>query len=234
MKQTAEIKTDEYHCEHCRRSFVKPSSFAKHVCEPKRRWMDRDRPANRIAFAAWLKFYQQAQPSKKRREYTDFSSSAYYLGFLRYGTYCADIGVVNPLNYVDYLLKEKVPLDNWNSDKIYTKYLIFYLRSENELDAVKRSVTHMLNIAEDENIQLRDVFRYVNSNKICHLICSGKISPWVLYQSKSGIDFLSKLNDDQRGLIFEYIDPERWTIKFKKDAAAVKNVETVLAEIEGL
>jgi hypothetical protein len=141
---------------------------------------------------------------------------------------------VNPLNYVDYLLKEKVPLDNWNSDRVYTKYLIFYLRSEDELDAVRRSIATMLNIAEDENIQLCDVFRYVNSNKICHQICSGKISPWILYQSNSGIDFLTRLNDDQRGLIFEYIDPERWTIKFKKDAQAVKNVTDVLSRIEGL
>jgi hypothetical protein len=234
MKQKQEIKSDDYHCEHCRRSFVRPASFAKHLCEQKRRWQDRDRPANRIAFQAWLKFYNQVQPTKKRREYVDFIGSAYYLGFLKYGTYCVEAGVVAPLGYVDYLLKENIALDNWASDRPYTKYLIFYLRSENELDAVKRSIDTMLTLGEQENIELRDVFRYVNSNKICQLVCSGKISPWVLYHSRTGAQFLTGLNEDQRGVIFEYIDPERWAIKFNRDSGAVENVVGVLSKIEGL
>ena len=102
------------------------------------------------------------QPSRKKREYKDFTESAYYLGFMRYGLYCVEAGVVNPLAYVDYLLKQNTPLDSWNSDKVYTKYLIFYLRDENPIDAIKRSVEYMLNIAEAEHIQLGDVFRYVN------------------------------------------------------------------------
>ena len=225
---------EEFRCDHCRRTFVKPGSFAKHLCEQKRRWQDKDRPPNRIAFQAWLKFYGQMQPSRKKREYRDFSESAYYLGFIRYGLYCCEAGVVNPLAYVDYLLKQNIPLDSWNSDRVYTKYLIFYLRDENPLDAIKRSVEYMLNIAEAENVQLGDVFRYVNSNKICHHIATGKISPWILYRSKSGVEFLSNLNQDQQGVIFEYIDPERWLIKFKREADSVQQVEEIIKAIGGL
>jgi hypothetical protein len=132
------------------------------------------------------------------------------------------------------LLKENIPLDNWNSDKVYTKYLIFYLRSEDGMDAVRRSIDNMLTLSENENVELRDVFRYINVNKICQYICSGKISPWVLYLSTTGVEFLSKLNDDQRSVIFEYIDPERWNIKFKRDSAEAKNVSEVLNQIQGL
>lgn len=234
MKKKVETKTSEYHCEHCRRDFIRPASFLKHLCEQKRRWMDKDKPQNRIAFFAWLKFYQQVQPSKKKREYRDFISSAYYVGFLKYGTYCVDIGVVSPDNYVDYLLKNNVPLDNWNSDRVYSVYLTLHLRSENGLDAVRRSIEYMLDLAESENIQLKDVFRSVNPNKICHYICSGKISPWVLYHSKTGPEFLSKLNDDQRGVIYEYIDPERWNIKFRRDSEETRTVNQVIESIEGL
>jgi hypothetical protein len=112
--------------------------------------------------------------------------------------------------------------------------LIFYLRQEDGMDAVRRSIDHMLTLSENENVELRDVFRYVNSNKVCQYICSGKISPWVLYLSKSGPEFLSKLNDDQRNVIFEYIDPERWNIKFKRDTDEAKSVSTVLEQISGL
>lgn len=235
MKKKAETDPNsEYKCEHCNRVFARPNTMLKHVCEPKRRWDERERPANRIAFSAWLKFYQQLQPSKKRKEYTDFIKSAYYGGFVKYGIYCVDVGVINPLAYVDSLLKDKVALDNWNSDKQYTQYLIKYLRSENVYDAVKRSIETMLTISEQENVQLGDIFRYVNSNKICHKIINGKISPWLLYQSKTGIEFLTNINDDQRGLIFEYIDPERWQIKFLRDPEAIAVAKAVIDGVPGL
>lgn len=225
---------EEYKCEHCGREFARPSTLLTHLCEPKRRWQDRDRPANRIAFSAWLKFYQQCQPSRKKKEYKDFMKSAYYGGFVKFGGYCADIGVINPLAYVDWLLKEKTALDNWNSDKLYTKYLIAYLRDEDVMDAIKRSVNTMLDISENENIQLGDVFKFVNSNKLCHQIATGKISAWMLYQSQTGIEFLAGLNDDQRNLIYEYIDPERWQIKFKRDQESVSAAREVINGIVGL
>lgn len=234
MKKIAETNTEELSCDHCKRSFVRPGSLLKHLCESKRRWMDRDKASNRIAFNAWLKFYQSMQPKRKKLEYTDFSSSPYYIGFVKYGTYCVEVGVVNPSSYIDYLLKEKISLDNWASDKVYSKYLVLYLRSENELDAIHRSVENMMKIAELDSIELRDVFRYASSNKICQLICNGKISPWILYQSKTGQEFLGKLNDDQRGIIYEYIDPEKWNIKFKREKEEVKMVNVIISEINGL
>jgi hypothetical protein len=39
----------------------------------------------------------------------------------------------------------------------------------------------------------------------------------MLYQSESGLDFLSKLNQDHINVITPYINPELWAIKFKKD-----------------
>jgi hypothetical protein len=234
MKKIAETNSEELKCDHCNHTFVRAGSLLKHICEKKRRWLDRDKVTNRIAFNAWLKFYKSVQPSRKKLAYTDFSSSPYYIGFIKYGNYCVDVGVVNPIEYIDYLIGAQVALDNWTSDKVYSKYLISYLRSENELDAVRRSIENMMKIAESESIELRDVFRYASSNKICHLICSGKISPWILYQCKTGQEFLSKLNDDQRGVIYEYIDPERWTIKFTRAKEEVKMVGEIISEIGGL
>lgn len=235
MKEKVETEqSEEYRCEHCKRNFTRPGNLLKHLCEQKRRWQEKDKPANRIAFESWLKFYKMIQPTRKKKEYVDFIASAYYIGFVKFGLYCVESYVVDPLNYVDHLLKENVPLDNWNSDKVYTKYLIIHLRNEDGLGAVKRSIDNMLTLAENENVELRDVFRYVNVNKVCHYIMNGKISPWVIYQSKSGSEFLSKLNDDQRNFIYPYIDPERWNIKFKRDDEQVKVISAIIKEIEGL
>jgi len=227
MKQNSE-STAANHCEHCGRTFVRDSTLLKHLCEQKRRWMDSDKPANRIAYSAWTEFYAYCQPSKRNRDYRAFIQSPYYVSFIKFGSYCVDVKAVGIPSYIKYLIKGNVPIDDWISDRVYTAFLIDYLRSEDSLDAIKRSITNMLSESESENIQLRDFFRYIKPNKICHMIVSGKISPWLLYHSKSGIDFLGSLNDDQRALIFNYIDPEKWTIKFRRNTEQVSEVSTIL------
>ena len=224
------VVDDERKCEHCGRTFQRDSTLLKHLCEPKRRWMDRDRPANRIAHAAWQQYYQTCHPNKRNLEYADFMRSAYYSAFVKFGGYCVDIRAVNPQAYVIYLIKNRTPIDNWNSDRIYTRYLVEYLRLEDGMEAVKRSIDHMLTLSEQENVALLDVLRFVNPNRICHMISVGHISPWVLYHSESGREFLSKLNPDQSALVMEYIDPERWQIKFMREASQVDEIRVLLEQ----
>lgn len=229
MKRTLETTNNELNtCEHCGRTFVRESTLFKHLCEQKLRWQDRDKSANRIAYDAWLTFYGRVQANKKKKDYKTFIASAYYTAFLKFGSYCSDIKVINTQEYVHYLLNGNVPIDNWNSDRVYTKFLVEYLKTEDAFDAVKRSIKTMLEISEQENIQLKDVLNYFNKNKLCHLISTGHISPWILYLSESGNEFLTSLNTDQRNVIWEYIDTERWNIKFRRDQQLVTEIKNVI------
>lgn len=232
MKETAETINNK--CDHCGKVFVRSSSLFKHACEQKRRWDVRDSAAARIAYDAWISFYKTVQLNSKQRSYRDFIASPYYNAFMRYGNYCVNVNVVNVSGYTSYLIKNNVRIDDWDSDIRYSKYLIDYLRNEDGMEAVARSVKHLLSLAEIENLSLRDVFKYTSSNKICHMIITGKVSPWILYKSKEGVNFLESLNDDQRHLIFEYIDPEKWKIKFMRDPENVKQIEQLLKEINRL
>jgi hypothetical protein len=228
MKKTAVIKEQQYHCEYCKANFVRESSLFKHLCAQKRRWLDKDTPASRLAFAAWSKFYSTVQPSIKERTFEDFMKSAYYSGFAKFGTYAVETKVVNPLQYVDWLIKSNSRLDSWATDTLYGKYLIEYLRLENSMDAIKRSVETLIKLSESENVQVTDVLRYVNANRICLSITGGHISPWLLYHSSGGIEFLGNLNEGQTGMIFEYINPDLWNIKFKRYADEVADAKSVL------
>lgn len=231
MNMTTNQVTENNSCEHCNRTFVRESTLNKHLCEQKRRWLDKDKLANRIGYVAWKNYYETHHPNRKGLEYRDFSNNSYYGAFVRFGIYCTEIKAINPTAFSIYLTKNRVPIDNWNSDKSYTKFLLEYLRYENWHDAVKRSIDNLLDICNDENIRLSDVFKYANTNKLCYLITMGKISPWVLYHSSTGKDFLGKLNQTQTNLILDYIDPEKWNIKFKRDQEDIKEVTVLLKSI---
>lgn len=228
-KNTKAILEIKHSCEFCNRSFVRESTLMKHLCEYKHRWMNKDAHGNRIGFQAWMWFYTKNSPNTKKRTYTDFIKSSYYTAFVKFGNYCVDVNAINISRYVDWLLKNQISIDSWNTDISYTKFIISHLKDEDPLDAIARSIETTIGLAETEKIQTKDCLRYGNKNRVCYAITAGKISPWMLYQSESGKEFLDKLDESQVKLIIDYIQPEQWAIKFKRDENIVPQVQELLA-----
>lgn len=222
------VTNTDFTCEFCNRSFQRETTMIKHLCESKRRWQDKDLPGNRIGFQAWVEFYKKNTASKKPKTYVDFTKSAYYLAFVKFGHYCTDIKCINVNRYADWLLRNQIKIDSWCSDTNYNNFLIHFLKDEDPLDAIARSIETTINYAKEENIQSKDYLRYGNRNRICHLITNGKISPWMLYQSTSGIEFIEDLDEGQQRLIIDYINPEQWAIRFKRYPENVFQVKELL------
>jgi len=226
MNETRE--TSKFGCEFCGRKFVRETTVLRHICEYKHRWQEKDKPGNRIAYQLFLQFMKKNTASKKVKPYEEFIKSPYYIAFIKFGIYCVDVNCLNPSRFIDWLIKNKIKIDDWCSDVVYTKFLCEYLRVEDPLDAIARSIETTVGLAEELHIKNNDVLRYGNSNKICYLITTGKISPWMMYHSNSGVDFLNKLTTDQERLIMDYINPELWAIKFKKNSDQVSQVTEIL------
>jgi hypothetical protein len=224
MKQSAVTK---HLCEFCGKSFIKETTIAKHLCETKRRWQSRDHHGSRIGYTTWIQFYNK-HSNKKKKEYSDFITSAYYTAFVKFGNYCIDAQVLNVPRYVDWLLKNQISVDTWNKDSNYTKFIIDYLKTEDPFDAIARSIETTVVLAQEDKIQTKDVLRYGNRNKICYEVTKGKISPWMLYHSKSGLEFIESLNVTQEKMIFDYINPEQWAIKFTKSKNLIPEIKELL------
>lgn len=222
------VTKTEFSCEFCNRSFQRETTLMKHLCENKRRWQDKDQPGNRIGFQAWVEFYKKNTASKKPKTYVDFTKSAYYIAFVKFGHYCVDIKCINVVRYADWLLKNQIKIDSWCSDKNYTTFLIDYLKTEDAMDAIARSIETTMVIAKDSGIKTKDCMRYANRNKLAYAVTTGKISPWMLYQSESGVDFLSNLDESQQKMIIDYINPEQWAIKFRRNTEMVTQVKELL------
>lgn len=227
MKKQEEIKTD-FGCEFCNRKFIREKTLLTHICETKNRWLDKDKIGNRLGYQSFLQFYIKHTTSKKPKPYEDFIKSAYYIAFVKFGSFCADGKVVNVSRYVDWLLAEGIKLDNWASDTNYTKFLIEYLRKENAFDALARSVEYCAELALKDNIQPNDVLKYGNANRICYAVTMGKISPWMLYCSDSGVQFLETLNQDHVKIISDYINPEQWALKFHREPDLKQQIKDTL------
>jgi hypothetical protein len=150
---------------------------------------------------------------------------------VKFGNYCVNINAINIPRFTDWLLKNQVKIDNWCSDSTYTKYLVEFLRHEDAFDAIHRSIEHCMEMATDAKILPHDMLRYGNANKICYAITTGKISPWLLFQSDSGVRFLETLNEGHVKMIIDYINPEQWAIRFKRDIELTKRINDTLKDV---
>lgn len=222
----------KYECKYCNSKFAKEKTLINHVCEPKRRYQQEKEKGVQFGLMAYHEFYRMTQ-STKPRNYDDFVASPYYTSFVKFGRYCVDIRCINFMSFASWLLKNNKKIDRWCSDKLYDEWLFQYLRTESAQDALERSMKEAIDYAE-ETPELKngykDYFRYGNANRILHHISSGRISPWLVYNCNSGIDFLSNLTEDQVSMVIRWIDPDHWQAKFKDSPSDTKWVKGILVQ----
>ena len=54
-----------------------------HVCEPKRRYQERDEVGVQIGLQSYMRFYEITQGSAKLKTFDDFAESPYYRAFVK-------------------------------------------------------------------------------------------------------------------------------------------------------
>jgi hypothetical protein len=223
----------KFECKYCKKSFAKETTLMVHICEQKKRYQSQNETGIQIALRAYQKFYEISQGSGKTKSFDDFAKSPYYRAFARFGQYCVSIRAINIPRFTEWLLKNNKKIDYWCSDRVYGEFLMQYLQIESVTDALERAVKEMqLYVEEHPELKngITDYFRYGNSNRICYAISVGRISPWVLYSCKSGVEFLNNLDSSQVTMIWEIIDADFWKKKFADYPEDVKYVTEILSQ----
>ena len=207
---TSELK-QTFKCKYCERSFARETTLAVHVCEQKKRFQNKNDPASRQAFQCYLKFYETTQGSAKTKTFDEFATSAYYKAFIKFANYCVNSRVINPVRFTEWLLKNNKRIDYWGSDKLYDEFLKDYIFRENATDALTRALETSMDWAEEVKSPSEDFLRYGNSNKLCHYIVTGRVTGWIIFNCPSGHELLESLNQEQLAIVYELINPDRWS-----------------------
>lgn len=217
-------------CTYCGKSFQRERTLQVHVCEPKRRHLQKGEKWVQNAFMVFQRFYQIHQHNAKPKTYDDFCKSAYYNAFVKFGRYMMHINPLYPEKYVDYVILSKIKLDHWARDDLYEAYLVDTLKSEPVESALQRSVQTMMDWAEEQHVQWADYFRLVNTPRAVQHIQAGKISPWLVLGCAAGKNMLKSFTDEQLQMVERFIDPNFWNNKFKNYPADLLFVQETAKE----
>lgn len=225
-----QLAEQPFNCVHCGKSFMKEKTLYAHMCENKRRAMQRDEKRVQAGFLAFNKFFRMTQGARKDKTYEEFCKSPYYNAFVKFGSFVNNVMPLYPEKFMDYVIKSGVKLDHWCRDELYDTYLFEMIKNEPVESAVQRTIQTMMEWGDVSQAEFNHYFRYVNLNKAVHDIRNGKISPWVILNCKGGRDLLNKLNNDQLDIIAPAFDLPWWLKKFKSVPADVILVKEICKE----
>jgi hypothetical protein len=226
MNNTIELLDQPEQCVHCGKRFRLAKTLTSHMCEPKRRHLQRTEKRVQAGFWAFNRFFQLTQNGKSKT-YEEFSSSPFYNAFVKFGSYLNNVDVLYPEKFLEYLVREAVKLDHWCRDAIYYAYLYKMLRQEPTESAIQRTILTMMDWADESNQPYTSYFSRASSNKLVQDIMNGKVSAWVLLNVKSGKRMLQNLSDDQLQLITPALDMKYWLHRFQERPSDVVLVQEV-------
>jgi hypothetical protein len=220
-----------YVCEYCNTGYTREKTLAVHMCEKKRRALQKDERRVRYGHYAFQRFYKLSAGAKKEKTYEEFCNSPYYNAFVKFGSFINNVRPLYPERYIDYVVTSRVKLDHWCKEEMYEKYAIELIRKEGVETALERSVETMLEWAsENEPAPWNHYFQHISLNRAVWHIKDGKISPWLILNCKSGKEMLSKFNEEQLTMIYHVMDPEHWAMRFKRQPNDVDLVKEVVKE----
>jgi len=224
------LSTVQYVCQYCSNTFSKEKTLVVHLCEQKRRALAKTEKHVIVGYDTFNRFFKMSQNLKGNKTYDEFAKSPYYNAFVKFGSFVSNVNPLYPDRFIDYVITSGVKLDHWCRDELYEKYVANLIRVETVETALQRSIGHMMSWADDHNSQWNHYFLYVSLNRASFDIRDGKISPWVLLNSKNGKAMLSKFSDEQLEAVGPTIDPQFWMKKFKSLPADVELVRQVVKE----
>lgn len=224
------LQEQPFTCVHCGKSFMKEKTLVAHMCEQKRRALQKDEKRVQAGFMVYNRFYELTQNAKKPKTYENFCNSAYYNAFVKFGSFINNVNPIYPNKFIDYVIKSGVKLDHWCRDELYEQYLFEMLKTEPVEAAVQRTLQTMMEWADEHNADFAHYFDYASLNRAVRDMLNGRISPWLILNSESGKSMISKMSDEQLVMIAPVFDVKFWWSRIKQNPADTALVREICKE----
>ena len=224
-------KTHNWHCHYCSRRFAGENTFMKHLCEPKRRAAELLSPLGQAAFGyyrQWMKMKKYSQPGGAA-----FLESKYYRSFINFAQLMISANVSNPDRYMTLMVEADIQPVLWCRDSCYAVYLEWMDKASDPLDEVQASINYLLDICEKESCELSGVFDHMGAQRVLSLIRQRRLTPWLLFCSKSFGKMLGELDKSQLSAFNVVVNSGYWSKKFETEKGTLRNIK-IIVEVVGL
>lgn len=225
----------DYQCRFCGKAFTRERTLSSHMCERKRRWMNKDESASRIAFSVWLDFMKYVSPNtKKEKTIDDFIKSTDYIGFVKFANYLIELRPLECEKFSNWLFKMGVRLSDWTKPGTYQLYVQESAKKETPERALERTILAMVDWGTNTNNHWQDFFNKVAPATAMNMINLGRISPWIIYSSAVAQQLLDRMEPGQIDTITKHVDTKWWINKIKQNKNQALWIHTTMSQALGM
>ena len=217
-----------YKCKYCKKDFVRETTLMSHLCQKKRRMMDKDNKQNRIAYQSWLIFRKLSIANVKNdKPYDDFIDNRYYTDFMKLAKHIIDLNLDKPDEFVKFIIMQSIKMNDWCKDLVYEKYIKDRTKKETIERAIERSLLNMEAWAEKTGNNWCEYFVKVSTSDAVQDIRMGRISPWCTFATDQGSRLIDRLEPGQQQVLIDYLEPLSWRAKVKRQQNDADEVQKV-------
>jgi hypothetical protein len=217
-------------CEFCKKQFKQQVRFFNHMCEQKRRHIERDDKHVKLGYMSYKHYISRTNRLNMNvPTYENFSNSSLYKEFVDFGRHLIRINAINPIGFVDFLIKMQTPLKKWMATTTYEIYIRELNKTETPIQALERNILLMQQWSMETGEDWTDFFRKISTTHAVLWIKSGRISPWLLFSASSASALMSRMNSEQLEIVNQAIDTNFWEHKLKRHQEDMKNIQEELS-----
>lgn len=220
-----------HRCSFCSAGFKTESRFIKHKCSAMVRDGEFKSPMGQAAWSFYKDWMMKKYFSASTAAST-FKTSRYFNAFYKFSKFVRQAQIPNTKIYIDLMLRLKIDPTLWSRDEAYRRYLEYYTRKVPVKELANSSISTMLNIADAFEVDVSEIFDYLEPNDVITLLRQRNLSPWVLLNSKKFTNFYINITTSEERIIMEtIINPDYWVKRFEKNIEDVKLVKSYIKEL---
>ena len=222
----------DYQCKFCNKAFTRERTLSSHMCEKKRRWMNKDDPASRIGFSVWTDFMKYVSPNtKKVKTIDDFIRSPDYIGFVKFANYLIELRPFESEKFINWLFKMGVRLGDWQKPGTYQLYVQEASKKETAERALERTILAMREWGEATGNNWQEFFNKIAPASAMNMVVMGRLSPWIIYSTDAAQVLLDRMEPGQVDTVAKHVDTEWWIKKLKNNPSEVQWINITMQQI---
>lgn len=224
MQQTA-----DYACKYCKRKFQTERVFMRHSCTQMERAAEIQTPIGTAAFALykrWLEKQKRTAPSIET-----FCTSAYYTPFVKFTKWKQETGIADVDRYVELMVKHKIAPVLWRRSEAYQIYLEYMDKISDPYEQASLTVETLTALAEGLQVAPGDVFKQLQVSEVLDLVQQRRLSPWLLFCSKSFKKWISEQHESDRAAFMNAVGIGFWTEKLGQAPRIVQDLRETAEQL---
>jgi len=225
------MQKPKYVCDKCHKVYVREKAYMSHECKQMKRELELKSPQGQTAwnyYQLWMRQKNRIPPSASA-----FLTSNYYRTFINFVQFSIKVKLPMPEKFIWFMVKRDFPPTMWINDEVYVQYINFIDNDVDPIVQVTLSMNTILKYADNQHIDVSDIFTVMPANELLYLIRVRQISPWLLLLSKKFKQMVSDLSHEQQAILETLIRPEYWGDKLLDTPTQIRDkIKECVAALE--